>query len=88
MQEIASDIAAIASLPKTPWMMVIPGWLIRIMGLMDPLMKEIVEMLPNWQNDYTVDDSEFCKEFGVTATPADVALKEYVEFYKGVLAES
>jgi hypothetical protein len=88
-QEVANDIANIASSSnKKPKMLVLPGWAVRTIGLFDSFMKEVVEMLPNWQLDYTVDDSDFCRVFEVEPTPYDVALKEYVDFYKGVIAES
>jgi hypothetical protein len=45
-------------------------------------MSEMRDMLPIWMDDYRVDDSLFTKEFGMTATPYDEALKQYVDFYK------
>ncbi|KAG7353214.1 hypothetical protein IV203_009263 [Nitzschia inconspicua] len=72
-QEIPNDIARIASIHKTPKILIMHGWIIRTMGLVDSFIKEMVEMLPIWQQDYTADDSEV---FGVEPTTSDVALKE------------
>jgi hypothetical protein len=58
------------------------------MGLFMTLMAELKEMLSFWTNDYTVDDSELCETFGVQATPPEVALKAYVDFYKTKNKES
>ena len=82
---MANDLADIVS-SKNNKVMVLPGWAVRMMAVVDSFMKEMVEMLPIWKDDYTVDDSEFCKVFNVQPTPYDVALKDYVEFYKGVLS--
>jgi len=51
-------------------------------------MREMVEMLPFWVNDYTVDDSDFCKAFGAKATPMDESLDALVDFYKEKKAEA
>lgn len=81
ISSIAQDIAHLVSSTNSK-VNVIPGWGVRILGLVIGFMKEMVEMLPFWTNDYMVDDSDFCRTFGVTATPYEQALQEYVTFYQ------
>jgi nucleoside-diphosphate-sugar epimerase len=47
---------------------VTPAWLLRVLGLFSKQMRGMVEMLPQWQNPYLVDDSAYCERFGVHAT--------------------
>lgn len=47
---------------------VTPAWLLRALGVFSKQMRGMVEMLPQWQNPYLVDDSAYCKRFGVQAT--------------------
>ena len=44
-------------------------------------MREMAEMLPLWTQDYTVDDSDFCSTFGVSATPYEDAMRSYISFF-------
>jgi hypothetical protein len=43
---------------------------------------EMIEMMPFWTNNYTVDDSDFSSTFGMEATPYDQALQSLVDFYQ------
>lgn len=60
---------------------VMTKWMLYLLSPFIPFLGEMIEMLPFFQNDYTIDDSDFCREFGVTATPYKDALKAYVDFY-------
>ena len=53
---------------------VIPYWLVYGMGFVSSLMYEMTEMMHLWREDYRVDASDFERQFGVTATPADKAI--------------
>jgi len=86
MQDIATDAAALVEGSKSG-ATVLPSWLVSFLGLFDHIigdgmMHEMKEMMPWWEDDYTVDDSAFCKKFGVLATPYDEALSETVDYYK------
>ena len=65
--------------------MVIPGWVVHMATTLDSFFKEMIEMLKFWNQDYTVDDSDFCKVFDVKPTPYNQALQEYVQFYHSLL---
>lgn len=81
IQEIAVDTARIAGSTNCK-VNVIPCWVVRIGSLLDSFLKEMIEMLPFWAQDYTIDDSEFCKTFNVQATTYEDALKANVDFFK------
>jgi hypothetical protein len=55
---------------------------VRLLSPFVPFMGETIEMLPFWKQDYSVDDTDFCKTFHVSATPYEEALKSYIAFYK------
>ena len=46
---------------------VAPRWLLRVAGLFSRSTRGLVEMLPQWQAPYLVDDSGYCQRFGVRA---------------------
>ncbi len=46
----------------------IPAWMLRILGLFMPAMKEFPEMLYQYEQDYVFDSSKFEKRFGMEAT--------------------
>jgi nucleoside-diphosphate-sugar epimerase len=50
---------------------VTPGWLLRVMGLFSKQMGGMVEMLPQWQAPYLVDDRGYCERFGTQAVSLD-----------------
>lgn len=47
---------------------VTPAWLLRLFGVFSKPMAGLVEMLPQWQAPYLVDDSDYRKRFGVEPT--------------------
>jgi nucleoside-diphosphate-sugar epimerase len=46
---------------------VAPGWLLRVFGVFSKQMGGLVEMLPQWQAPYLVDDRGYCERFNVQA---------------------
>jgi nucleoside-diphosphate-sugar epimerase len=59
---IASELKA------EPGVQVVPVWLIRLLGLFIPIMKEFPEMIYQYDQDYVFDSSKFEKRFGIEAT--------------------
>lgn len=62
-----------------PKFQTIPKFLIRIMGLFVPIMKEIVEMLYQYDRDYVFDSSKFEKHFDFTPMSYLDGIKEIVK---------
>lgn len=61
--------------PKT---MVVPKIMIQILGLFNPIMKEFVEMLYQYDRDYNFSSKKFESEFNIMPTPIDEAIKSIV----------
>ena len=59
-----------------------PKILLRAMGLFNPGMREIIEMLYEFEEPFVVDDSRFVREFGEQATPLREAIQRTVRWYR------
>ena len=62
--------------PKT---MIIPSFMVKIMGFFDPLMNEMAEMLYQFNRDYDFDSSKFETVFKQKPTPVNTAIKEIIQ---------
>lgn len=51
-----------------------PKLVIRGLGLFMPFMREVPEMIYQWEQPYVLDDSRFVSTFGWSATPVDDAV--------------
>lgn len=47
----------------------VPRWMLSMMGLFVPVLRENMEMLYQFEHDYRFDSSKFAGAFGLTATP-------------------
>ena len=59
-----------------------PRILFRAMGLFNPAMREMVEMLYEFEEPFVVDHSAFAEAFGDHATPLGEAIRETVRWYR------
>ena len=59
-----------------------PKILLRAMGLFNPGMREMIEMLYEFEEPFVVDDSRFEREFGEQATPLREAIRGTVRWYR------
>lgn len=57
----------------------VPKFMIRIIGLFVPIMREMVEMMYQYDRDYVFDSSKFEKRFGIEPTPYADGIKEAVK---------
>ena len=60
----------------------VPTWMIRLLGIFDPLLREFPEMMYQNEMDYVFDSSKFEKRFGITATPAEEGIRIMLDFLK------
>jgi nucleoside-diphosphate-sugar epimerase len=67
---------------KDPKMQKIPTWMLHVIGLFNPLIKEFPEMLYQNEMDYVFNSSKFEKRFGITATPPKEGVKVMMEYLK------
>lgn len=60
----------------------VPVWLIKILGLFIPIMKEFPEMIYQYEQDYIFDSTKFEKRFGMQATAPKDGIRMLVESMK------
>jgi nucleoside-diphosphate-sugar epimerase len=56
----------------------VPAWMVTILGLFIPIMRELKEMLYQYDRDYVFDSSAFEKKFMMTPTPYKEGLKKVI----------
>ena len=59
-----------------------PTFLLRALGVVNPLMRELVEMQYEYQAPFIVDSSKIADKLGLRATPVDRAIVETVASYR------
>lgn len=58
---------------------VMPMWLLRLLGVFIPFLREMPEMMYQYNQDYFFDSSKFTKRFGIAATPYASGVKTVVQ---------
>ena len=58
---------------------VAPKFMVRILGLFIPIMKEMVEMVYQYDRDYVFDSSKFEKRFDIPPTPYKKGIQELIK---------
>lgn len=66
----------------------VPTWLVRTIGVFDPMMRELGEMIYQWKQPYVLDDAKFRRTFGLAATPWDHAVRETLGWARRTWAPS
>ena len=61
-----------------PKVQIVPVFMLKLLGLFVPLMREFPEMLYQYEQDYIFDSSKFEKRFGITATSPGDGVKQMV----------
>jgi nucleoside-diphosphate-sugar epimerase len=65
-----------------PRMSSIPDLLLRTLGIVNPQIREVVEMLYEFNEPFVVDSSKFVQAFGDIATPHHEAIRQTLEWYR------
>jgi len=60
----------------------VPEWMIHLLGVFIPIMREFPEMLYQYEQDYVFDSTKFEKRFGITATPPQEGIRIMVEYFQ------
>jgi len=68
-----------AEMKVEPKYQAVPKFMVQILGLFVPIMKEMVEMLYQYNRDYVFNSSKFEKRFDFKPTPYLAGIKEIVE---------
>ncbi len=64
-----------------PKMGSIPDLVVRALGVVNPLVREVVEMLYEFNQPFVVDSSKFVHAFGDIATPHEEAVRQTLQWY-------
>ena len=59
-----------------------PKFVVNVMALFNPIIRELKEVLPYNEQPYVVDHSKFENAFGNNSTPHNPAIKETISWYK------
>jgi nucleoside-diphosphate-sugar epimerase len=79
-REIVTVLAA--TMGTKPALSVAPRWLLSAMGAFDAQVRELKEMLYEFEDDFVADSSRFENTFGVQATPLEQSLAATVDWYR------
>jgi len=78
--ELCQLIAAQAGHPGTTRLA--ETWLIRLLGIGSPLMREMAEMMYQWKQPFVMDSSKFQQTFGMRPTPMEAAIANTLSWYR------
>ena len=65
-----------------PKISILPKWMLHPLGIFIPVMKEMPEMMYQYDRDYFFDSSEFTARFGIKATPYEEGIKITCQAYR------
>jgi nucleoside-diphosphate-sugar epimerase len=65
-----------------PRMGSVPDLLVKTLGLFNPLLREVAEMLYEFNEPFVVESSKFVQAFGDIATPHSEAVRRTLEWYR------
>lgn len=79
-REMITMIAA--EMGAEPKISILPGFMLLPLGFFIPIMKEMREMIYQYDRDYFFDSSKFTRRFGITATPYGEGVKVTCRAYR------
>ena len=65
-----------------PKIQTVPRWMLHLLGLFVPIMREFPEMLYQYEQNYLFDSSKFTERFGIEATPPAEGIKDLIGHLK------
>jgi len=66
----------------------LPGWMLSAVGLFVPLLREVKEMVYQFEEPYVVDDARFRARFGLSGTALEVGAQETAAWAREALGAS
>lgn len=66
----------------TPKIRKLGGATLTLVGFLQPMMRELKEMLGHWEAPFVVDHGKFASTFGTIATPLDAALLATLDWHR------
>ena len=67
---------------QSPKVATAPGLVIKAMGLFNPTLREVGEMLYEFEQPFIVDHSKFARAFGRPANPSRDAIRQTLDWYR------
>ncbi|MBV1858846.1 MAG: NAD-dependent epimerase/dehydratase family protein [Nannocystaceae bacterium] len=55
---------------------VVPAWALKLASVFSPMLGSLLSMRYQWDVPYVLDDSDFCRTFGIEPTPLDTAVAQ------------
>lgn len=83
-REMVTRVAA--ELGVEPKLRSAPGWLLRVVGVFNPMLREVAEMAYEFEEPFVMDDSKFRRAFDFTSTPLEDAIRATAAWYKAAMA--
>lgn len=80
-REVAERLCAIAGV-ENPGVGVLPHWLLRAVGTVSPMIRELEAVRYQFVRPFVVDSSEFEDTFGAAPTPMDEALRATLAWWR------
>jgi nucleoside-diphosphate-sugar epimerase len=78
-----ATVAMIATLAGQPARLsAAPGWMLALAGLFDPQVRELKEMMYEFDADFVLDSSRFETTFGIAPTPLDASLRTTLDWFR------
>ena len=65
-----------------PGISIVPKWMLLLLGIFIPVMREMPEMIYQYDRDYYFNSSKFTSRFGISATPYEVGVKETCRLFR------
>jgi len=66
----------------------VPRWMVKAIGMFKPPVRELVEILYEFERPFIVDDRAFTRAFAPRATPLDAAIQATVEWHRSRLDQA
>ncbi len=69
-------------LGSPPRIQAVPRWLLSLVGIFDPLVREVSEVLYQTEQPFVVDHSKYERAFGAVTTPHPEAIRRTLDWYR------
>jgi nucleoside-diphosphate-sugar epimerase len=80
-RQMVTALAGAAGVPA-PAVAALPAWALRALGVVSPVVREMDEVLYQFDRPFIMDSSAVTTTFGLTATPVDRAARTTVDWWK------
>ena len=78
-----TEIAA-QTIDAKPKLSILPPWMLRLAGIFDKTIRELPEMVYQYDRDYVFDSSKFTQRYSFSPTPYEQGIAETVAYHRGL----